>query len=251
MLIIKSRWQEGVRWKCHWHIIYVWNVIKVIIKQPINKWPNDHCYGRSWFRFLLHQWLRCKSSWASNTCQDTYINQCLIKLFFFLCCIVGYSSQLSFDFSWPCQSIQFCEALHYFFCRVEGVLPIEATITFVAWKGLYFAKLCGFFLLRWMHHGDMLISLPLSFSIIVVAYFFHIHYIFFFVFSSFVNMFFCCLPLCIVINLLSIGFFSMRFWIFTWLVDFLFSCSMWLMAMVSSNHLYTSQNKLWNLLLHH
>jgi len=30
-------------------------------------------------------------------------------------------------------------------CCVEGVLPIKVAIIFVEWKGLYFAKLCGFF----------------------------------------------------------------------------------------------------------
>jgi len=43
------------------------------------------------------------------------------------------------------KNIQFCEALHFVLCRVEGVLPIKAMIIFLVWKGLYFAKLCGIF----------------------------------------------------------------------------------------------------------
>jgi hypothetical protein len=43
------------------------------------------------------------------------------------------------------EGIQFCEAFHFFLCHVQGVLPIEVAIIFVAWKGIYFAKLCGFF----------------------------------------------------------------------------------------------------------
>jgi len=43
------------------------------------------------------------------------------------------------------KSIQFCEALHFVLCCGEGVLPIKDVLIFVAWKGLYFAKLCGFF----------------------------------------------------------------------------------------------------------
>jgi lipid-binding SYLF domain-containing protein len=30
-------------------------------------------------------------------------------------------------------------------CCGEGILPIKDVIIFVAWKGLYFVKLCGFF----------------------------------------------------------------------------------------------------------
>lgn len=121
MLIIRSSWQEGVQWKCHWHILYGRDVIKVTLKQHINKWPNDYCYGRSWFRFLLHQWLRCKSCWTSNMCQDTYINQCLVMLCFFLRYTVGYRSQLSFDFSWHCQRHPILWSFAYFFCAISKV----------------------------------------------------------------------------------------------------------------------------------
>jgi hypothetical protein len=43
------------------------------------------------------------------------------------------------------KNIQFCEASHFVLCCGEGILPIKDVIIFVAWKGLYFAKLCGFF----------------------------------------------------------------------------------------------------------
>jgi len=212
---------------------------------------------------------------------DTYMNQCLIMFdhasFFcatllaivlnwvlFFLALLKASNFVKLCIFFCVVLKAFMEATIYFY-GMEGALFCKAMwIFFWCWKWFshklchYFCdgkvivsyKLCGFFLLHWVHHGDMLISLPLSYSIIVVAYFFHIHCIFFFAFSSFVNIFLLFITLHFhqppidwflfntILDIHMVGGFSLFF--HAGVGDGCFS-----------NHFCTSQNKLRNLLLHH
>jgi len=166
--------------------------------------------------FSIEFWFFLALSKASN-----FVKLCI---FFVLC--------------WRCSPNKGCN----YFCGMEGALFCKAMwIFFWCWKW-FSCKLCHCFC-----HGEVVVSYKLcgffccvecimeifwfhchSPSLLLLLHIFFISIVFFSLLSLPFLIFFCCLSLCIVINPLSIGFFSMRFWIFTWLVDFyFFSCGWW------------------------